>query len=165
MYRSGQSGLILKQVKSSQGMWFSSQSSRFRKPETHGSLGSQVFPFSLSLALSTGELQSLLSVLFSLTGSRNSIENDSEEPNHEMWVKLMTSENEKSHGSLFLRIGAIAFGVGTLIYTGLEFLTFFEIPKDCSRWSSLLGVNPVLYMIFVFMQVDTYRRGAMPNAF
>ena len=78
---------------------------------------------------------------------------DADSDNHEMWVKLMTSENDKSHGSLFLRIGAIAFGLGTLIYTGLEVLTFFEIPKTCSRWSVLLGVNPVLYMIFVFMQV------------
>jgi hypothetical protein len=78
---------------------------------------------------------------------------DNEADDHEMWVKLMTSENEKSHGSLFLRIGAIAFGLGTLIYAGLEFLTFFEIPKTCAGWTILLGVNPILYMIFVFMQV------------
>ena len=32
---------------------------------------------------------------------------------------MMTSENEKSHGSMMLRIGAIAFGLGTMIYTGL----------------------------------------------
>jgi hypothetical protein len=37
----------------------------------------------------------------------------------EMLVKLMTSENDKSHGSMMLRVGAIAFGLGTLIYTGL----------------------------------------------
>jgi hypothetical protein len=36
-----------------------------------------------------------------------------------MLVKLMTSENDKSHGSMMLRVGAIAFGLGTLIYTGL----------------------------------------------
>ncbi len=34
-------------------------------------------------------------------------------------MKLMTSENDKSHGSMMLRVGAIAFGLGTLIYTGL----------------------------------------------
>ena len=49
------------------------------------------------------------------------------DPNHVVYVKLMTSENEKSHGSLILRIGAIFFGLGTLIYAGLEFLTFFEV--------------------------------------
>ena len=92
---------------------------------------------------------------FSEAGSRTSSSpsEDTDSANHEMWVKLMTSENDKSHGSLFLRIGAIAFGLGTLIYTGLEFLSFFEIPKTCGQWSVLLGVNPILYMIFVFMQV------------
>jgi hypothetical protein len=51
------------------------------------------------------------------------------------------------------RIGAIAFGLGTLIYTGLEFLTFFETPQGCDEWDIILGINPTLYMIFVFMQV------------
>lgn len=54
---------------------------------------------------------------------------------------------------LFCRIGAIAFGLGTLIYTGLEFLSFFEMPRTCTKWNILMGVNPVLYMIFVFMQM------------
>ncbi len=54
---------------------------------------------------------------------------------------------------LLYRIGAIAFGLGTLIYTGLEFLSFFEIPKTCSKWNILMGANPILYMIFVFMQM------------
>ena len=65
----------------------------------------------------------------------------------------MTSENEKSHGCLILRIGAIFFGLGTLIYTGLEFLTFFEIPQTCLSWAIVFGANPILYMIFVFMQM------------
>ncbi len=71
----------------------------------------------------------------------------------EVQVKLMTSLNDKSHGSLFLRIGAMAFGLGTLIYTGLEFLAFFEVPRTCRFWQVLQGVNPVLYMVFVFMQM------------
>ena len=71
----------------------------------------------------------------------------------EMLVKMMTSESEKSHGSLMLRIGAIAFGLGTLIYTGLEFVHFFEIPYVCSSWHILSGINPVLHMIFTFMQM------------
>lgn len=75
------------------------------------------------------------------------------DPHHVVTVKLMTSENDKSHGSLILRIGAIFFGLGTLIYTGLEFLTFFEIPQTCFSWAILVGANPILYMIFVFMQM------------
>ena len=38
---------------------------------------------------------------------------------------MMTSENDKSHGSMMLRIGAIAFGLGTMIYTGLGTVSFF----------------------------------------
>jgi len=43
--------------------------------------------------------------------------------------------------------------LGTLIYTGLEFLTFFETPQGCNGWNIIFGINPALYMIFVFMQV------------
>ena len=56
------------------------------------------------------------------------------------------------------RIGAIAFGLGTLIYTGLEFLTFFETSQDCDEWDIILGINPSLYMTFVFMQVNPMKK-------
>ena len=65
----------------------------------------------------------------------------------------MTSENDRSHGSLFLRFGVLAFGLGTLIYVGLEFLSFFEVPRTCMERAILLGANPVIYMVFVFMQM------------
>jgi len=71
----------------------------------------------------------------------------------EMVLKLMTPENEKSHGSMMLRIGAIAFGLGTLIYTGLELVHFFEINPECENYYILKGINPVLHMLFTFMQM------------
>ena len=49
--------------------------------------------------------------------------------------------------------GTIAFGLGTLIYTGLEFVHFFEIPFGCSSWHILSGTNPALHMVFTFMQM------------
>ncbi|XP_068627620.1 proton channel OtopLc isoform X4 [Battus philenor] len=64
-----------------------------------------------------------------------------------------TSQNDHSHGSFFLRIGAIAFGLGTMIYNGLEFGTFFELPFDSPCYLILKGINPVLQMIFTFMQM------------
>ncbi|CAK1551670.1 unnamed protein product [Leptosia nina] len=64
-----------------------------------------------------------------------------------------TSQNDHSHGSFFLRIGAIAFGLGTMIYNGLEFGTFFELPMDSPCYLILKGVNPVLQMVFTFMQM------------
>uniref|UniRef100_A0A1Y1MQN5 Otopetrin n=1 Tax=Photinus pyralis TaxID=7054 RepID=A0A1Y1MQN5_PHOPY len=67
--------------------------------------------------------------------------------------KRKTTQNDQSHGSFFLRIGAIAFGLGTMIYNGLEFGTFFEIPFTPPCYMILRGVNPVLQMIFTFMQM------------
>ncbi|XP_011568585.3 proton channel OtopLc isoform X8 [Plutella xylostella] len=64
-----------------------------------------------------------------------------------------TSQNDHSHGSFFLRIGAIAFGLGTMVYNGLEFGTFFELPLDSPCYLILKGVNPVLQMVFTFMQM------------
>ena len=55
-----------------------------------------------------------------------------------MVIKMMTSENDKSHGGLMMRLGAIAFGLGTLIYSGLEFVHFFETPFNCSRCRAVL---------------------------
>jgi hypothetical protein len=67
--------------------------------------------------------------------------------------KRKTTQNDHSHGSFFLRIGAIAFGLGTMIYNGLEFGTFFEVPFTSPCYMILRGVNPVLQMIFTFMQM------------
>ncbi|XP_076677082.1 proton channel otopetrin-like a isoform X3 [Andrena cerasifolii] len=67
--------------------------------------------------------------------------------------KRKTSQNDQSHGSFFLRIGAIAFGLGTMVYNGLEFGTFFEVPPTSPCYQILQGINPVLQMIFTFMQM------------
>ncbi|KAF7989952.1 hypothetical protein HCN44_008626 [Aphidius gifuensis] len=64
-----------------------------------------------------------------------------------------TSQNYHSHGSFFLRIGAIAFGLGTMVYNGLEFGAFFEIPPTSPCFQILHGVNPILQMVFTFMQM------------
>lgn len=47
----------------------------------------------------------------------------------------------------------IAFGLGTMIYVGLELGSFFEIPFDSPCHQILRGVNPLLQMIFTFMQM------------
>ncbi|XP_048516731.1 uncharacterized protein LOC109540422 isoform X4 [Dendroctonus ponderosae] len=67
--------------------------------------------------------------------------------------KRKTTQNDHSHGSFFLRIGAIAFGLGTMIYNGLEFGVFFEIPLNSPCYMILRGINPLLQMIFTFMQM------------
>lgn len=47
----------------------------------------------------------------------------------------------------------LAFGLGTMVYNGLEFGTFFEVPPTSPCYQILQGVNPVLQMIFTFMQM------------
>lgn len=67
--------------------------------------------------------------------------------------KRKTTQSEHAHGSFFLRVGAIAFGLGTMIYNGLEFGSFFEVPFTSPCYQILKGVNPVLQMVFTFMQM------------
>lgn len=40
-----------------------------------------------------------------------------------------------------------------MVYNGLEFGTFFEVPPTSPCYQILQGVNPVLQMIFTFMQM------------
>jgi hypothetical protein len=59
--------------------------------------------------------------------------------------------NHKENLILFPYIAA--FGLGALIYIGLEFGSFFEIPIGSPCHEILRGVNPLLQMIFTFMQM------------
>lgn len=53
----------------------------------------------------------------------------------------------------FLILSCLAFGVGTMIWTGLEIGTFFETPLTSPCHQILKGVNPLLQMIFTFLQM------------
>ena len=46
-----------------------------------------------------------------------------------------------------------AFGLGTMIYNGMELGTFFEIPWTSPCYQVLRGINPILQMIFTFSQM------------
>ena len=50
-----------------------------------------------------------------------------------------TGETDRSHASIFLRIGGIVFGLGVMVYNGLEFGAYFEIPYKSPCYSVLLG--------------------------
>ncbi|CAG0882651.1 unnamed protein product [Darwinula stevensoni] len=67
-------------------------------------------------------------------------------------IKVKTTENNL-HGSFFLRIGALAFGLGTMIYCGLEFGGFWEIPWNSPCHELINGLNPCFQMVFTFMQM------------
>ncbi len=91
--------------------------------------------------------------------------------------KMKVSDNEHSHGSFFLRAGAVgeinifqftkfwfifilflffyekAFGLGTMIYDGLEFGAFLEVPPESPCFALLRGLNPILHASFAFLQM------------
>ena len=46
-----------------------------------------------------------------------------------------------------------AFGLGTMIYNGMELGSFFEIPWNSPCYQVLRGINPILQMIFTFSQM------------
>ncbi|XP_027206176.2 proton channel OtopLc-like isoform X1 [Dermatophagoides pteronyssinus] len=56
-------------------------------------------------------------------------------------------------GSFYLRVGAVAFGVGSMIYSGLEFGQFFELESKEHCYSFIYGFTPSSHMIFTFIQL------------
>ena len=56
-------------------------------------------------------------------------------------------------GSFYLRVGAVAFGIGSMIYSGLEFGQFFELESKEHCYSFMYGLIPGSHMIFTFIQL------------
>ena len=56
-------------------------------------------------------------------------------------------------GSFYLRLGAVAFGIGSMIYSGLEFGQFFELESKEHCYSFLYGFTPSSHMAFTFFQL------------
>ncbi|RZF48653.1 hypothetical protein LSTR_LSTR010743 [Laodelphax striatellus] len=57
------------------------------------------------------------------------------------------------YGSFYLRMGAVAFGIGSMIYSGLEFGQYFELEKDTKCHNMLLALTPATRMAFIFIQM------------
>ncbi|KAF4523613.1 hypothetical protein B566_EDAN014587 [Ephemera danica] len=58
------------------------------------------------------------------------------------------------YGSFYLRAGAIAFGIGSMIYSGLEFGQYFELEEDSDCQNVLLAVTPAMRMVLTIMQIQ-----------
>ncbi|XP_042145892.1 proton channel OtopLc isoform X2 [Ixodes scapularis] len=56
-------------------------------------------------------------------------------------------------GSFYLRLGAVAFGTGSMIYSGLEFGQFFEMESDSKCYNILFSLTPATRMAFTFFQL------------
>ncbi|XP_031622847.1 proton channel OtopLc isoform X2 [Contarinia nasturtii] len=57
------------------------------------------------------------------------------------------------YGSFYLRMGAVAFGIGSMIYSGLEFGQYFELERNTKCHNFLLALTPATRMAFIFIQM------------
>ncbi|CAH0561218.1 unnamed protein product [Brassicogethes aeneus] len=68
--------------------------------------------------------------------------------------KVSFSTPKQNHyGSFYLRMGAVAFGIGSMIYSGLEFGQYFELETNTKCHNVLLALTPATRMAFIFIQM------------
>ena len=71
-----------------------------------------------------------------------------------LYIYIRESARSEFHAIInAIFINFTAFGLGTMIYNGLELGTFFEIPWNSPCYQVLRGINPILQMIFTFSQM------------
>ncbi|XP_049825971.1 proton channel OtopLc-like isoform X2 [Aethina tumida] len=59
------------------------------------------------------------------------------------------------YGSFYLRLGAIAFGIGSMVYSGLEFGRYFELKNNVKCHSNVLqAITPATRMVLTLVQVQ-----------
>ncbi|XP_045526888.1 proton channel OtopLc-like isoform X2 [Pieris brassicae] len=66
--------------------------------------------------------------------------------------KVKQKEVITRYGSFYLRLGAIAFGIGSMVYSGLELGEYFEITHGCR--SVLSAMTPALRMALTLAQMQ-----------
>ncbi|XP_069355101.1 proton channel OtopLc-like isoform X1 [Maniola hyperantus] len=66
--------------------------------------------------------------------------------------RLKGKETISRYGSFYLRLGAIAFGIGSMVYSGLEFGEYFEMSDRCR--SVLAALTPALRMALTLAQMQ-----------
>ncbi|CAG9762035.1 unnamed protein product [Ceutorhynchus assimilis] len=73
----------------------------------------------------------------------------------EFLTKPNPTKPAKKYGSFFLRLGAVAFGIGSMVYSGLEFGRYFELRNipECN-YTSLQAITPAIRMILTLLQVQ-----------
>ncbi|KAG1689326.1 Proton channel OtopLc [Nymphon striatum] len=61
--------------------------------------------------------------------------------------------NYNPSGSFYLRIGAVFFGIASMIYSGLEFGQYFELASDSNCYTIMQALTPCAQMTFTFVQL------------
>uniref|UniRef100_A0A146MDH9 Otopetrin-2 n=2 Tax=Lygus hesperus TaxID=30085 RepID=A0A146MDH9_LYGHE len=58
------------------------------------------------------------------------------------------------YGSFYLRMGAVAFGIGSMIFSGLEFGHYLEMAHKQGCRDYLMAVTPTIRMAFIIIQLQ-----------
>lgn len=58
------------------------------------------------------------------------------------------------YGSFYLRVGIVAFGIGSMVYCGLEFGQYFELKGDPECQNILIAITPGARMILTIAQIQ-----------
>lgn len=66
---------------------------------------------------------------------------------------VTTVRPAQHYGSFYLRMGAVAFGIGSMIYSGLEFGQYFELEQNTKCHNIMLALTPATRMAFIFIQM------------
>ncbi|CAK9825903.1 Proton channel OtopLc [Anthophora retusa] len=66
---------------------------------------------------------------------------------------MTTVRPAQHYGSFYLRMGAVAFGIGSMIYSGLEFGQYFELERNTKCHNIMLALTPATRMAFIFIQM------------
>lgn len=61
--------------------------------------------------------------------------------------------HNQHYGSFYLRVGAVAFGIGSMIYSGLEFGQYFELEQNTKCHNIMVALTPATRMAFIFIQM------------
>ncbi|XP_060532083.1 proton channel OtopLc-like [Cylas formicarius] len=73
----------------------------------------------------------------------------------ELLSKANDVKRVQKYGSFYLRLGATAFGIGSMVYSGLEFGRYFELQKSSECPSSpLQAITPATRMLLTLLQVQ-----------
>ncbi|XP_050101697.1 proton channel OtopLc-like isoform X2 [Anopheles aquasalis] len=73
---------------------------------------------------------------------------------HEKTSNVVTRKRVPHFGSFYLRVGAIAFGIGTMVYSGLEFGQYFELNASPGCSSIFIALTPAARMLLSLVQMQ-----------
>lgn len=69
-------------------------------------------------------------------------------------TKLSHKKRVIKYGSFYLRVGSIAFGIGSMVYSGLAFGQYFELKADDKCQNIFIALNPAFRILLIIMQMQ-----------